>query len=214
MAIWEAEDFIRSFIGENWSSYAVSISIDCDIPIDELRSIGLLPEFEGFQACRRLVRVPVIHEEVAASLWKKLAEAAKEDAAARRSAEQAGCEEGEGEETANRNTRRQKQQKRQKRREASRRGRCAYCHNNCTPFDDNPKTYIGISHRRTISSNTVKFFARTAKKNKKAAEEPGFWQQPTPTKRPSSSRSMSWPMPSWSWRKQVRAETGDRPATS
>ncbi|KAL2150833.1 hypothetical protein VTH82DRAFT_7396 [Thermothelomyces myriococcoides] len=70
---WEAEQTIRAFIDSHWPHRADHIRIDCRLTLPELRAIGRLPREEGFLACRRLVRVPAIHEEVALSLWEYLA---------------------------------------------------------------------------------------------------------------------------------------------
>ena len=73
VAVWDAQELIREFIDEDWSHNAAHISIDCDLTLTELLSLGALPTDEGSRACRQLIRVPVIHEEVAAALWAKLA---------------------------------------------------------------------------------------------------------------------------------------------
>jgi hypothetical protein len=73
VAVWDAQELIREFIDEDWSHNAVHISIDCDLTLTELLNLGALPTDEGSRACRQLIRVPVIHEEVAAALWAKLA---------------------------------------------------------------------------------------------------------------------------------------------
>lgn len=173
MAVWEAEEFIRAFIDDNWTNHAVSISIECDIPIDELRSIGLLPEAEGSQACRRLIRVPVIHEEVSADLWKKLSQAAEESSQTSVTSRQLSEQESHGEKRK-RNIQKTKQQMRHRRQKSTTSGTCAFCHNSCIPSNSTKKT---------------KFFSRTAKKT---PEEHGFWQHPTPPpKAPRPSRSLS-----------------------
>jgi hypothetical protein len=46
--------------------------VECALPLDELHALGRLPRAEGLRACGRLVRVPVVHEEVALSLWEFL----------------------------------------------------------------------------------------------------------------------------------------------
>lgn len=45
----------------------------CAATMAELRDIGRLPREEGVRACGELVRVPVIHREVAEALWDCLA---------------------------------------------------------------------------------------------------------------------------------------------
>ncbi|AEO58935.1 hypothetical protein MYCTH_2306708 [Thermothelomyces thermophilus ATCC 42464] len=71
---WEAEQAIREFIDRHWSHRADYIKVDCWLTLPELRALGRLSREEGWLACRRLVRVPAIHEEVALSLWEHLAE--------------------------------------------------------------------------------------------------------------------------------------------
>ncbi|KAL2162096.1 hypothetical protein VTH06DRAFT_7881 [Thermothelomyces fergusii] len=75
---WEAELAIREFIDRHWSHRADYIRIDCRLTLPELRALGRLSREEGALACRRLVRVPAIHEEVALSLWEHLAREAEE----------------------------------------------------------------------------------------------------------------------------------------
>ncbi len=75
-SIWDAEELIREFINDHWSNHAAYIKIDCDLTLDELHALGRLSKAAGSLACGRLIRVPAIHEEVAASLWEKLVEAA------------------------------------------------------------------------------------------------------------------------------------------
>jgi hypothetical protein len=77
MAVWDAEDYIKAFIDEHWSNHAAHIHSDCHITLEELHALGRLPQAEGSLACRRLLRAPVIHEEVALSLWEQLAAEAR-----------------------------------------------------------------------------------------------------------------------------------------
>ncbi|KAL2016923.1 hypothetical protein VTK56DRAFT_2840 [Thermocarpiscus australiensis] len=73
MAVWEAREFIRGFVQEHWPQHSAMVSIDCSLTLDELHSIGHLPSTEGIRICSRLIRVPVIHEEIASALWERLA---------------------------------------------------------------------------------------------------------------------------------------------
>ncbi|KAK4127276.1 hypothetical protein N657DRAFT_687584 [Parathielavia appendiculata] len=77
IAVWDADDYIRAFVDEHWSNHAEHIEVDCNITLDELRTLGRLPPAEGSRACRPLIRAPVIHEEVALSLWEHLAAEAR-----------------------------------------------------------------------------------------------------------------------------------------
>ena len=76
LSIWDAEEFIREFITDHWSNHAAYIKVDCALTLDELHALGRLPQAAGSLACQRLIRVPAIHEQVAASLWENLVEAA------------------------------------------------------------------------------------------------------------------------------------------
>ncbi|KAK3384390.1 hypothetical protein B0T24DRAFT_674153 [Lasiosphaeria ovina] len=71
-SIWEAHEFIKAFVQSGWASYSSSITIDCDLTLDDLHQLGYLPRSQGTRACRRLVRVPVINEEIGVALWQKL----------------------------------------------------------------------------------------------------------------------------------------------
>ncbi|KAK4249396.1 hypothetical protein C7999DRAFT_30132 [Corynascus novoguineensis] len=82
LSAWEAEEVIRTFIDEQWSHRADYIKIDCRLTLPELHALGQLPREVGSLACRRLIRVPVIHEEVALSLWEHLSEDARRAAVA------------------------------------------------------------------------------------------------------------------------------------
>ncbi|KAL2197892.1 hypothetical protein P885DRAFT_76600 [Corynascus similis CBS 632.67] len=82
LSTWEAEEVIRTFIDEQWSHRADYIKIDCRLTLPELHALGRLPREVGSLACRRLIRVPVIHEEVALSLWEHLSEEARRAAMA------------------------------------------------------------------------------------------------------------------------------------
>lgn len=50
------------------------MSIDCPYAMPELKELGLLPQLEGVRACRKLVSVPVIYDEIGFRLWQTLAE--------------------------------------------------------------------------------------------------------------------------------------------
>ncbi|KAK3692325.1 hypothetical protein B0T22DRAFT_531827 [Podospora appendiculata] len=73
-SIWEAQEFIRGFVKDHWEDHWESVAIICELTLDELHKLGHLPRDEGIMACRRLLRVPVIHEEISIALWAKLAE--------------------------------------------------------------------------------------------------------------------------------------------
>ena len=75
--IWQADDYIKAFLREQWDEHFSSIVIECPLTIDELYELGDLPRQEGTNQCRRLVRVPVINEKVGISLWERLREEAQ-----------------------------------------------------------------------------------------------------------------------------------------
>ncbi|KAK4157071.1 hypothetical protein C8A00DRAFT_12090 [Chaetomidium leptoderma] len=80
---WDADEFIRDFVNEHWSHHADYIKISCNITLSQLHALGRLTQTEGSLACQRLIQVPVIHEELALSLWEKLAEEARNAATAK-----------------------------------------------------------------------------------------------------------------------------------
>lgn len=74
-SIWDAHDLIRKFIREAYEEHHWDhISITCNLTTVELHDVGRMERSEGIAICRRLVRVPVIHEEVATELWEWLAD--------------------------------------------------------------------------------------------------------------------------------------------
>ncbi|KAL2119684.1 hypothetical protein VTJ04DRAFT_6645 [Mycothermus thermophilus] len=106
-SIWAADAAIRSHIRARWPDHHQDlIRIDCfsfrqgggpvttgsDIDDEEnddddepgltmsrLRRLGTLPRDEGIRACMRVVRAPVIQEEVARRLWEWIVEGGLED---------------------------------------------------------------------------------------------------------------------------------------
>lgn len=73
ISVWEAQEFIREFVQQRWPDHWDLFSIQCNMSLDELQTIGILDRTKGIQACQRIVRVPVISEEVGEALWEKLA---------------------------------------------------------------------------------------------------------------------------------------------
>lgn len=73
-----AHDFIHTTIysQDRFLAHASQIRIDCPYTLTELHRLGDLPQAEGVAACRRLVRVPVINDEIGLFLWTRLAETA------------------------------------------------------------------------------------------------------------------------------------------
>lgn len=78
-AIGAANDFIHDLItsDDRWASHIAHIRINCPYTLNELHGLGSLPEPEGVAACRKLIRVPVIHEELGLFLWTQLATIAR-----------------------------------------------------------------------------------------------------------------------------------------
>lgn len=74
-----AHDFLLNTIlsQERWRAHTAIIRVDCPHTLAELHALGHLPRAEGLAACRRLVRAPVIHDEVAQYLWSALSAGAR-----------------------------------------------------------------------------------------------------------------------------------------
>ncbi|ROW08406.1 hypothetical protein VMCG_03312 [Cytospora schulzeri] len=72
----EAKEWIESMIRSSgrWDNHLSIIRIDCPHTTAELLELGRLPQPEGVKACRRMVRAPVIYDEIGCFLWEKLAE--------------------------------------------------------------------------------------------------------------------------------------------
>lgn len=173
IAAWEAEELIRAFINEDWSNHANYIRIDCNFTLAELHAIGRLPEPEGSRACRQLIRVPVIYEEVALSLWKKLAEEARNIPEPAQEPEVAKNDrKGSVDSRMRKNLRRllKKQQQSHQQTEEARAAtlRCPFCSGTCADY-----------HAQTITTEPQKH---------QPPSEDGFWQREDP----ASSRKPSW----------------------
>lgn len=78
-SILDAQEFVADFVRERWGQHWYMIRIESGVIEAELRDFGRLPRDEGVRACCRLVRVPVIYEEIAIALWERLAEDAAEE---------------------------------------------------------------------------------------------------------------------------------------
>ncbi|SPQ26953.1 1d84e5eb-d980-4e40-a23f-e46109519c61 [Thermothielavioides terrestris] len=75
---WDAEEYIRQFIAdladEHPAYYStVSVRASCHLSLSRLHALGSLPQRDGCRACGELFRAPVIHAQVGAALWEKLA---------------------------------------------------------------------------------------------------------------------------------------------
>lgn len=73
-SICAANDFIHELIlsDDRWASHIAHIRINCPYTLTELHGLGSLPQSEGVAACRKLIRVPVIHEELGLFVWTQL----------------------------------------------------------------------------------------------------------------------------------------------
>lgn len=78
-SIRAANDFIHDLVvlEDRWSSHMSLIRINCSLTLSELHALGNLPQSEGVAACRKLIRVPVIHEEISLFIWTQLATIAR-----------------------------------------------------------------------------------------------------------------------------------------
>ncbi|KUI69301.1 hypothetical protein VM1G_05004 [Cytospora mali] len=72
----EAKEWIESMIRTSgrWDNHLSIIRIDCPHTTAELLELGRLPQPEGVRECRKMVRAPVIYDEIGFFLWEKLAE--------------------------------------------------------------------------------------------------------------------------------------------
>lgn len=72
----EAKEWIESMIRSSgrWDNHLSIIRIDCPYTMAELLELGRLPQPEGVRQCRRMVRAPVIYDEIGCFLWERLAE--------------------------------------------------------------------------------------------------------------------------------------------
>ncbi|TLD28211.1 hypothetical protein PspLS_03758 [Pyricularia sp. CBS 133598] len=75
LAIWEACEYLRCFVRDNWGEGAEHAAvIECEMPMARIREFGKLPERQGTRSCTRLVRIPVLAEEIGNRLWRLLSE--------------------------------------------------------------------------------------------------------------------------------------------
>ncbi|TLS24872.1 hypothetical protein PpBr36_08604 [Pyricularia pennisetigena] len=82
-AVWEACEYLRGFVRDNWGEGAAHAAvIECEVPMARICEFGRLPERQGTRCCTRLVRIPVLAEEIGHRLWRMLSEEAALDALA------------------------------------------------------------------------------------------------------------------------------------
>ncbi len=76
-AIRAARIFLREFYSERWGDKNLHVQIECDLTMNEVRRLGYLNKEDGTRACRRLIQVAVLNDEVGHTLWTELAEAVR-----------------------------------------------------------------------------------------------------------------------------------------
>ncbi|KAM7186028.1 hypothetical protein V8F20_011563 [Naviculisporaceae sp. PSN 640] len=77
-SILDSREFVTAFVQEGWESHWSHITITCDLTLQELHNLGHLPRTQGIRECRKLVRAPVINDEIGIALWEKLATMARD----------------------------------------------------------------------------------------------------------------------------------------
>ncbi|KAK0629154.1 hypothetical protein B0T17DRAFT_178879 [Bombardia bombarda] len=76
-SIYHSQEFVREFVKVGWGDHLDSIVLTCTLTLDEMLQIGHLDRSEGTRACLRLVRVPVINDEISSALYIILTEIAR-----------------------------------------------------------------------------------------------------------------------------------------
>lgn len=68
-------EWIKNTIREQgrWEEHLSLIRVDCPHTMTELRRLGRLSKSEGTRQCRRMIRIPVLYDEIGCFLWEKLA---------------------------------------------------------------------------------------------------------------------------------------------
>ncbi|POS72284.1 hypothetical protein DHEL01_v209320 [Diaporthe helianthi] len=71
----DATDWIKSTIRDQgrWERHLSLIRIDCPHNMAGLLKLGRLSKSEGTRECRKMVRIPVLYDEIGCFLWEKLA---------------------------------------------------------------------------------------------------------------------------------------------
>lgn len=71
----DATEWIKSTIRDQgrWERHLSLIRIDCPHNMAGLRKLGRLSKSEGTRECRKMVRIPVLYDEIGCFLWEKLA---------------------------------------------------------------------------------------------------------------------------------------------
>lgn len=71
----DATEWIKSTISDQgrWERHLSLIRIDCPHTMSGLRKLGRLSKSEGTKECRKMIRIPVLYDEIGCFLWEKLA---------------------------------------------------------------------------------------------------------------------------------------------
>lgn len=71
----DATEWIKSTIRDQgrWEEHLSLIRVDCPHTMTELLQLGRLSKSEGTRQCRRMIRIPVLYDEIGCFLWEKLA---------------------------------------------------------------------------------------------------------------------------------------------
>lgn len=71
----DATEWIKNTIREQgrWEEHLSLIRVDCPHTMSELRRLGRLSKSEGTRQCRRMIRIPVLYDEIGCFLWERLA---------------------------------------------------------------------------------------------------------------------------------------------
>ncbi|KAK7703618.1 hypothetical protein SLS64_008931 [Diaporthe eres] len=71
----DATEWIKSTIREQgrWERHLSLIQIDCPHTMAELLHLGRLSKSDGTRQCRKMIRIPVLYDEIGCFLWEKLA---------------------------------------------------------------------------------------------------------------------------------------------
>lgn len=75
-SVREAYDWLQETIrhSNRWTDHLSQIRLECPYTLPELHQIGRLPRAEGVAQCQRMIRIPVIYDEIGLFVWTTLAE--------------------------------------------------------------------------------------------------------------------------------------------
>lgn len=74
-SVEDATEWIKTTIREQgrWEEHLSLMRIDCPHTMAELRQLGRLSKSDGTKQCRKMIRIPVLYDEIGCFLWEKLA---------------------------------------------------------------------------------------------------------------------------------------------